>query len=41
MTATELWLVDLDSSAEALERIEAETPRLSDYIRRRIVILGD
>jgi 4'-phosphopantetheinyl transferase len=41
MAETELWLVDLDKAAAALDVIEAATPRLSDDTRRRLGEMGD
>ncbi len=41
MAETELWLVDLDKTAAALEALEATTPRLSDDIHRRLEAMRD
>ncbi|HEX2839915.1 4'-phosphopantetheinyl transferase family protein [Hyphomicrobium sp.] len=41
MAETELWLVELDKAAAALEALEATTPRLSSDIRRRLEAMRD
>jgi 4'-phosphopantetheinyl transferase len=42
MTAgIDLWLVDLERAAPALEAVEATTPRLSEDLRRRLSAMGD
>ncbi len=41
MAEIELWLVDLEGAAEALEIHERATPRLSDDIRRRLDAMRD
>lgn len=41
MTETELWLVDLESTAAALEAIEAATPRLSADMAVRLAQMQD
>lgn len=41
MAETELWLVDLDKTAAALDAIEEATPRLSEDFRRRIDGMSD
>lgn len=41
MAETELWLVDLDKAATALEALEATTPRLPDDIQRRLEAMRD
>lgn len=41
MAETELWLVDLETAASALESIEVATPRLSDDVDRRLAGMAD
>jgi 4'-phosphopantetheinyl transferase len=41
MADTELWLVDLNTAAAALEALEAATPRLSEDVRQRLEAIGD
>lgn len=41
MAETELWLVDLDAAASALEAIEAATPRLSKDVAQRLAEMAD
>lgn len=41
MAETELWLVDLDAAASALEAIEVATPRLSEDVSQRLAAMAD
>ncbi|HYD16170.1 MAG TPA: hypothetical protein VEA77_07200 [Hyphomicrobium sp.] len=41
MTETELWLVDLEQAAAAIEALEATTPRLSDDLILRLAAMSD
>lgn len=41
MVDTELWLVDLHKSGEALEALEASSPRLPSDVRTRLAVIKD